>query len=120
MAQTGSSEAQKLFDIARKKYFERHPAKALSASKNPADEMGALDVVEQGDDDEGVEVKSEESNGDSNGKSDLNVGNDDKNKGDDSTGSQDGKEDSSDDEKSHLMVGFKPQEQGDNSKDDKA
>lgn len=106
VAQTGHSEAQKLFDIARKKYHERHPKKAMPASESAEDEMGALEEVEQ-DDDEGVEVKSV---GESNGKK-SDDGADDK---------EEEKVGAVDDEKAQLLVGFKPDDEEAEVKDDKA
>jgi len=92
VAQTGPSEAQQLFDITRKKYMERHPQKAIIAAGNPEEEMGALEVVEQ-EDDEGVEVMSDESKRGS----DENI---DK--------AELERRASLEDEKSALLVGFKP------------
>ena len=80
--------------------MERHPEKAIAAAGNPEEEMGALEVVEQ-DDDEGVEVKSDESKQ----SSDENI---DKGKLE--------KKFSSDDETSVLLVGFKPEGDADDEK----
>ena len=121
VAQTGASEAQKLFDIARKKYMERHPAKAIHASNKPEEEMGALEVVEQDDDDdEGVEVKQEESNGDSNGKDDLNTASEGGGREEGGAVAEEEKGDVPDDEKAHLLVGFKPEGEDGVAKDGNA
>ena len=120
VAQTGASEAQKLFDIARKKYMERHPAKAIHASNKPEEEMGALEVVEQDDDDEGVEVKLEESNGDSNGKDDLNTASEGGGREEGGAVAEEEKGDVPDDEKAHLLVGFKPEGEDGVAKDGNA
>ena len=80
--------------------MERHPEKAIAATGNAEEEMGALEVVEQ-DDDEGVEVKSDESKRGSEenvAKAKLN------------------KTFSSDDETSVLLVGFKPEGDADDEK----
>lgn len=82
--------------------------------------MGALEVVEQDDDDddEGVEVKMEESNGDSDGKNDLNAVSEDGGREEDGTVAE--KLDVPDDEKAHLLVGFKPEGEGGVAKDGNA
>ena len=115
VAQTGHAEAQKLFDIARKKYLERHPKKVMP-SDNPEEEMGALEQVEQYED-EGVELKSEGSNGDSEGKRDeTEVAKDKSEEANDAAA----EEEKGDDEKAQLLVGFKPEGKDEDDKDDKA
>eukprot|EP00795_Rhopilema_esculentum_P002810 gene2810-1037_t len=118
VAQTGSSEAQKLFDIARKKYLERHPNKAASVSDNPEEEMGALENLEPDEPDEGVDVSvSEEEQ-----KSEEGQGSATKIKEDEKKQSSEGeaKEEPNDDEKTKLLVEFKPEGDSSNSKDDQA
>ena len=80
--------------------MERHPEKAIAAAGKPVEEMGALEVVEQ-DDDEGVEMKSDESKRGS----DENV---DK--------AELERRASLEDEKSALLVGFKPEGGADEEK----
>eukprot|EP00794_Sanderia_malayensis_P020176 gene20176-22151_t len=63
VAQTGGSEAQKLFEIARKKYIERHPFKAKTSAAPAEEEMGTLDRVED-EDDEGIEASNADADAD--------------------------------------------------------
>lgn len=132
VAQTGASEAQKLFDIARKKYLQRHPAKAKeTADKSAEEEMGALEEIEQDDLDEGVDTAGPKSEEASTGEPEVD--------GAEPQGSapkesapqeieikivveetKDEAADEADDEKASLLVEFKPENGDSDGKDKKA
>ena len=141
VAQTGASEAQKLFDIARKKYLQRHPAKAKETSnKSAEEEMGALEVIEQDDLDEGVDTAGPKSEEASTGEPEVD-GTEPQGSAPKESASQENApqenasqeieikivveetkdepaDDAHDDEKASLLVGFKP-ESGDSDGKDK-